>query len=84
MPPRKAVAAPLTTAEKRRAAEASRERRDGRPLLSVPEAARYLGVHETTVRKLIRRGELRSTKVGADTRIFPSDLDAYLDANMAS
>lgn len=75
---------PLSRAERQRAAQASRERSDGRNLLSVIDTAKYLGVDENTVYRLIHAGKLRSTKVGARLRLRPSDVDDYLDRNIGS
>lgn len=51
-------------------------------LRSIPEAARLLGgVNESTVRRLIRRGELRRTRVGSRVMIDDEDLAAYVAAH---
>ncbi len=51
-------------------------------LLPLPDVARRLGgVHENTVRKLIARGELRVTRVGARVFVSDTELDAYIDRN---
>lgn len=47
--------------------------------LTVKRAAELLNVSEPTVRKLIRRGELRSLKIGLRSRrIRRADLSAFL------
>ena len=47
-------------------------------LLSIAEVARYLGVSEKTIRRLLRDGLLRSYRVGRQLRISQEDLTAYL------
>lgn len=75
---------PMNRSERRAAAEASRKRDDGRPLMTIPEAADYLGVARDSVYRFIRRGDLRSIMVGNVLRIRPSDLDAFLENNIVS
>jgi|tagenome__1003787_1003787.scaffolds.fasta_scaffold20834729_3 excisionase family DNA binding protein len=82
--PRPSNLPPLTRTERLRAAKASRERSDGRGLMSVAQAADYLGVNVTLVYRLIKAGDLRSTKVGSVLRLRPSDLDDFIDRNIAS
>ena len=45
--------------------------------LSAREAARLLGVHERTVRRAIRGGELTATKQGGSFHIYTEELDRY-------
>jgi excisionase family DNA binding protein len=45
-------------------------------VLTVPEAARRVGRDPETVRRWIRSGRLRATKVGTQHVIDPQDLDA--------
>ena len=47
-------------------------------LLTVGEVARDLRVSATTVRRLIRRRELRAHALGSQYRITRNDLDRYL------
>lgn len=47
-------------------------------LLTVPQAATALGLGESTVHGLIRRGLLGSRKVGSARRIPVEDLDAFV------
>ncbi len=47
-------------------------------LLSVMDAAEYLGVCTRTVHRLIEAGALPKTKVGRQIRIMEADLSAYL------
>jgi len=48
--------------------------------LSPEDAARYVGLSESVVRRAIRRGELPIRKAGARTLIRRTDLEAWVDA----
>src|SRR5215203_4876266 len=48
-------------------------------MLTVPEAARRAGKNPETIRRWIREGKLRSTKVGTQHILEEQDLDALLD-----
>lgn len=48
---------------------------------SVTEAAEWMGVHYNTIRNLIDRGELGSSKAGAKIIISSLDLDEYYSKN---
>ena len=50
------------------------------PLYTINETAEYLKLHPQTVRRMIRRGDLKTTAVGMRVRIKASDIRAYLDA----
>jgi len=50
-----------------------------RPVLSINEAARVLGIERATVYRLLRAGELESVRVGKRQKFRPEDLDAYLE-----
>lgn len=57
--------------------------RDGRPtaVLDTPEAAAYLAVSETTLRRMVRRGDLPHVRLGeVGVRFRLVDLDAWLAA----
>ena len=47
-------------------------------LLSVPQAAVYLGKSESTIRSYVKRRAVRYVKVGGSTRFDPADLDALV------
>jgi excisionase family DNA binding protein len=47
-------------------------------VLTVPEAAAYLRVHEQTVYELLREGRLRGVKVGRSWRIHRTTLEAFI------
>jgi excisionase family DNA binding protein len=48
------------------------------PWLSVADAARYLGVSERTVTRLLGRARIRSTQLGRRRLLHRDDLDLYL------
>jgi excisionase family DNA binding protein len=52
-------------------------------VLTVPEAAKRVGRDPETVRRWIRAGKLRSTKVGTQHLIDEQDLDALEEDDMA-
>lgn len=47
-------------------------------MLTVPEAARQVGHNPETIRRWIRAGRLRSTRVGTQHLIDEADLDAVV------
>ena len=47
------------------------------PLLSIPEAARRLGVSTLIFRRLIDRGEVSHVQMGGRKRVAVSDLQSY-------
>ena len=47
------------------------------PLLTAKEVARYFRVHEATVRRAIKRGELPAIRTGSRVRISAAALGAY-------
>ena len=50
-------------------------------LLSVEEAAKILGVNEQTVRRWVREGRIKASKVGRLIRIKEEDLNTFLEGN---
>ena len=50
-------------------------------MLTVPEAARRTQRNPETIRRWIREGKLRSTKVGTQHVIEERDLDDFLEAS---
>ena len=42
---------------------------------TVKQAAKVMGCHEATIRRMIARGELPAARVGSRWRIRPSDLE---------
>ena len=51
---------------------------DTRPLMTLEDVARYLGVSRHTVGRWIDDGELRCLMVGSRRKVRPADIDAYL------
>jgi len=49
-----------------------------RRLLSVKEAAEFLGVHASTLYRMLKRGEIESFKIGADLRFDPAALERWI------
>ncbi len=47
-------------------------------LWTIAETAEFLGVCDKTVRRKISAGHLRASRVGAQWRIRPEDVEAYL------
>lgn len=47
-------------------------------LLAVQDVARLLAVSPSTVRRLTKRGELESVRVGVSVRYRNTDIEAYL------
>lgn len=52
------------------------------PLLSIKELCEYLGLKETTVRGLIRTGEIPHVRIKGSIRILATDVRAYLERNI--
>jgi excisionase family DNA binding protein len=48
------------------------------PLLSIPEAARRIGVSTLVFRRVLERGELEHLCIGRRKRIAVSELESYL------
>lgn len=48
-------------------------------LLSTDEAARKLGLHPETVRRLLRNGTLRGVKIGRVHRVDEDEIAAYVE-----
>ena len=47
-------------------------------LLTVKDAAEEIKMSEKFVRDMLRRAQLRGSKLGTDWRIRPEDLDAFV------
>lgn len=54
-----------------------------RLLLTVPEAARRLGIGRTLMYELISTGQIASVRVGRLRRVRPTDLEAYANSLVA-
>lgn len=53
-----------------------RERR----LIAVKEAAAYLGIHVSTMYRMLKHGEIEAIKVRGEWRFEYAKLDAWIDA----
>lgn len=49
------------------------------PLLSAPEAAQYLHVHQNTMYRMIKKGEFPVVQIGDRYYIKKSDLESYIE-----
>ena len=47
------------------------------PIMTVKDLATYLKIHETTVYRLLKRGELPSFRVGSDHRFHRDTIDKW-------
>ncbi len=47
-------------------------------VMGIKELARYLGVAEITIYRLVEKGKIPGKKVGAQWRFLKEDVDAYL------
>jgi excisionase family DNA binding protein len=57
---------------------------EGQRLLSVCDAAKWLGVSEWHVRRLLWRGELPFVRIGRIIRIDKLDLERFVDAEKSA
>ena len=48
------------------------------PLLTTEEVARLLNTSEASVRRWLRKGEMRGTRVGEEWRVTRADLEEYI------
>lgn len=56
----------------------------GRPMIGYKEAATYLAVSETTVRRLCYEGAIPYYKIAGVARIKPEELDRFVAANIVA
>ena len=54
-------------------------REDGDHIMTIEEVARYLSLHELTVRRLAREGEIPAFKVGRQWRVKKDLLDRWIE-----
>ena len=50
-------------------------------MIDVRQAARQLAVSVSTVRRLVRAGDIAALRVGRQLRIEPHDLETYINTN---
>ena len=48
-------------------------------IMTIEEVARYLGLHELTVRRLAREGEIPAFKIGRQWRVKKDLLDRWIE-----
>jgi excisionase family DNA binding protein len=48
------------------------------PIMTTPELARYLQVHQSTLYKLIRRGQIPVFKIGSDYRFDRDTIKTWM------
>lgn len=53
-------------------------------IMTLKEVAKYLGVHEMTVYRLLKAGKLPATKVGGQWRFKKELLDKWLTSRMSA
>jgi excisionase family DNA binding protein len=54
-------------------------REDGDRIMTIGEVARYLSLHELTVRRLAREGEIPAFKIGRQWRVKKDLLDRWIE-----
>jgi excisionase family DNA binding protein len=54
-------------------------REDGDHIMTIEEVARYLSLHELTVRRLAREGEIPAFKIGRQWRVKKDLLDRWIE-----
>ena len=50
-------------------------------LLTIQDVVKRLQVSESTVRRMIDRGELRAIRIGRQIRIKPEDVESFIAEN---
>lgn len=51
-------------------------------MLDIDGVAQRLGVSVATVRRIVKRGELRAYKIGGQLRFKEEEVEAYIDAQL--
>ena len=59
----------------------NRERIMTDKLLTVQEAAERMGLHHQTLRKIIKTGRLKASRIGRVLRIRPEDVEAFIETS---
>jgi len=54
-------------------------REDGDHIMTIEQVARYLSLHELTVRRLAREGEIPAFKIGRQWRVKKNLLDRWIE-----
>jgi len=55
------------------------EKKDSREIMTIADVAAYLGLHELTVRRLAREGQLPALKLGRQWRVKRDLLEKWLE-----
>ena len=55
------------------------EKKDSREIMTITDVAAYLGLHELTVRRLAREGQLPALKLGRQWRVKRDLLEKWLE-----
>ena len=50
--------------------------------LSLADAAKSLGISDDSMKRMLDAGEIRHTRIGKHYRVFPEDINEYLEKNM--
>jgi len=53
-----------------------------RATLTLAAAAKSLGISDDSMKRLLDAGEIRHTRIGKLYRVFPEDINEYLEKNM--
>ncbi len=54
------------------------------PIMTIAEVAKYLGLHELTVRRLAREGEIPALKLGRQWRVKRDLLEKWIEKRSLS
>ena len=57
---------------------------EGRPLMDLPTVAKYLGVGERHIRRLVQERRIPFIKWGHPLRFDPDEIDAWVDTKRVS
>ena len=49
--------------------------------LSLADAAKSLGISDDSMKRMLDAGEIRRTRIGKLYRVFPEDINEYLERN---
>ena len=49
--------------------------------LSLADAAKSLGISDDSMKRMLDAGEIRHTRIGKLYRVFPEDINEYLERN---
>jgi len=52
--------------------------------MTTAQAAEFLAVKPTTIRTMIKRGDIQAVKIGSEYRIDETDITAFINRNKTS